>query len=314
MNRHVREIADRLSLRQPQRQSLEILDRITDLVPLAKRRNLAHSLSAIHAEFANVADFERDFTSVCFALATGVGKTRLMGAFIAYLWIAHGMKNFFVLAPNLTVNDKLITDFTPDTPKYVLKGIAEFAISPPIIKTGENYNQHIPSGEQFRTVINIFNIAKINSEVRGGRSPRIRSFREELGTSYFDHLASLDDLVLIMDESHRYRASAGVRAINELRPVLGLELTATPFVETAKGPRYFKNVIYSYSLAQAIEDRFVKEPVVVTRENFVATGKSSKVIERTSSKMACVCTRTSRSSLKRMGGRTAGRSSSPSCL
>ena len=30
-------------------------------------------------------DFERDFPSLCFALATGVGKTRLMGAFIAYL-------------------------------------------------------------------------------------------------------------------------------------------------------------------------------------------------------------------------------------
>ena len=29
--------------------------------------------------------------------------------------------------------------------------------------------------------------------------------------------------------------SAGVRAINELKPVLGLELTATPFVETSKG-------------------------------------------------------------------------------
>ena len=36
--------------------------------------------------------------------------------------------------------------------------------------------------------------------------------------------------------SHRYRASAGVRAINELRPLIGLELTATPFVETTKGP------------------------------------------------------------------------------
>ena len=47
--------------------------------------------------------------------------------------------------------------------------------------------------------------------------------REEIGESYFDYLAGLDDLVLIMDESHRYRASAGIRAINELKPVLGLE-------------------------------------------------------------------------------------------
>ena len=34
-----------------------------------------------------------------------------------------------------------------------------------------------------------------------------------------------------MDESHRYRASAGVKAINELKPIIGLELTATPHVE-----------------------------------------------------------------------------------
>ena len=41
----------------------------------------------------------------------------------------------------------------------------------------------------------------------------------------------------MMDESHRYRASPASRAINELKPVLGLELTATPFVETARrGP------------------------------------------------------------------------------
>ncbi len=71
-----------------------------------------------------------------------------------------------------------------------------------------------------------------------------------------------------MDESHRYRASAGVRAINELRPVLGLELTATPFVESSKGPVQFKNVIYDYPLAKAMADGFVKEPAVVTQKNF----------------------------------------------
>jgi type III restriction enzyme len=71
-----------------------------------------------------------------------------------------------------------------------------------------------------------------------------------------------------MDESHRYRASAGVRAINELKPVLGLELTATPFVESSKGPVRFKNVIYDYPLSQAMADGFVKEPAVVTQKNF----------------------------------------------
>ena len=281
MNRHVNSIAGRLSLRAPQRRSLEILDRITEIVPPRKGVDLEAALSAIQSEFPTVADFEREFPSVCFALATGVGKTRLMGAFIAYLHLAHGLNNFFVLAPNLTIYDKLITDFSQNAPKYVLKGISEFAVAPPVITTGENYERQIASGGLlFPTTINIFNISKINSEVRGGRSPRIRSFREEIGESYFDYLAGLDDLVLIMDESHRYRASAGIRAINELKPVIGLELTATPFVETARGPVPFRNVIFDYPLGRAMADGFVKEPAVVTRENFSPVGKSPESIQQ----------------------------------
>lgn len=281
MNRHVNSIAGRLSLRAPQRQSLEILDRITEIVPPTKGADLEAALSALRSEFPTVTDFEREFPSLCFALATGVGKTRLMGAFIGYLHLAHGLNNFFVLAPNLTIYNKLITDFTPNTPKYVLKGISEFAVSPPVITTGENYERQIASGGQlFPTTINIFNISKINSEVRGGRAPRIRSFREEIGESYFDYLAGLHDLVLIMDESHRYRASAGIRAINELKPVLGLELTATPFVETNRGPTPFKNVIFDYPLGRAMADGFVKEPAVVTRKNFNPAGMSVEQIER----------------------------------
>jgi type III restriction enzyme len=281
MNRHVNSIAGRLSLRAPQRQSLEILDRITEISPPTKGADLEAALAALRSEFPTVTDFEREFPSLCFALATGVGKTRLMGAFIGYLHLAHGLNNFFVLAPNLTIYNKLITDFTPNTPKYVLKGISEFAVSPPVITTGENYERQIASGGQlFPTTINIFNISKINSEVRGGRAPRIRSFREEIGESYFDYLAGLNDLVLIMDESHRYRASAGIRAINELKPVLGLELTATPFVETNRGPTPFKNVIFDYPLGRAMADGFVKEPAVVTRKNFNPAGMSVEQIER----------------------------------
>jgi type III restriction enzyme len=283
MNRHVNAIAGRLSLRPPQRRSLEILDRITEIAPPGKGADLAAVLETIRSEFPSVTDFEREFPSLCFALATGVGKTRLMGAFISYLHLAHGINNFFVLAPNLTIYNKLIADFSDrNHPKYVFKGIAEFAIDAPSIITGDNYDQLDPaSGTLFGGVrINIFNISKINSEVRGGKSPRIKRLSEYIGESYFDYLAALPDLVMLMDESHRYRASAGIRAINELKPILGLELTATPFVESARGAVAFKNVIYDYPLAKAMADGFVKEPAVVTRKNFNPAGMSPDEIER----------------------------------
>ena len=57
----------------------------------------------------------------------------------------------------------------------------------------------------------------------------MRRLSEYLGESYFSYLAGLPDLVVLMDEAHRYHADASKKAINELRPVLGFEMTATPF-------------------------------------------------------------------------------------
>lgn len=292
MNPIVNAIANRLSLRQPQKYSLEILAHLCDILSLEKNADITEALKAVQGEYASVTDFERDFPSLCFALATGVGKTRLMGAFIAYLYKAVGLRHFFVLAPNLTIYNKLIADFTPNTPKYVFQGKSEFAMDPPEIITGDNYESGRGVRDDFSRQqrfgfktdgpvhINIFNISKINSEVRKGNAPRIKRLAEYIGQSYFEYLSGLDDLVLLMDESHRYRATAGVRAINELKPVLGLELTATPQVEAGGKAVPFKNVIYSYPLSSAMTDGYVKEPAVATRENFDAKSYDADSLER----------------------------------
>lgn len=279
-------VTGRLSLRPPQAESLSHLVRALAASPelLEHERDVSAVLARLKTEFPTLEDFEREFPSLCFALATGVGKTRLMGAFISYLHLAHGINNFFVLAPNLTIYNKLIADFTPNTPKYVFKGIGEFAINAPRVITGDNYDQqNIAGGELLGEIrINIFNISKINSEVRGGKEPRIKRMKEVLGDSYFNYLANLPDLVLLMDESHRYRASAGVRSINDLKPLFGLELTATPFVEAGSGKTVpFKNVVMDYPLARAMEDGFVKEPAVVTQRNFDAKAHTPEEIEKT---------------------------------
>src|SRR5262245_5429595 len=287
MNPHVNTISNRLSLRPPQRDSLEILARVCEIVPLQKDGDTAQALDIIKSEFPTVEDFERGFPSLCFALATGVGKTCLMGAFISYLYLSHHIRHFFVLAPNLTIYNKLIADFTPNTAKYVFKGIGEFAQYPPLIVTGDNYESCVgirrggwlPGFEQ-DVHINVFNISKINAEVRGERAPRIKRLSEYIGQSYFDYLAELDDLVMLMDESHRYRATAGGRAINELMPVLGPPPPPLPQVERGTTSTPFKNVIYSYPLTSAMHDGFVKEPAVATRENFDAANYSQDGLEQ----------------------------------
>jgi type III restriction enzyme len=298
---HVNMISNRLSLRKPQRDSLEILQRLCEIIPLEKGQDNTVLLNTVQSKFPHVMSFDRDFPSLCFALATGVGKTRLMGAFISYLFLSEGIRHFMVLSPNLTIYTKLITDFTPNTSKYVFTGIGEFARNPPLIITGDNYEaghgvrqeaqrvQRLPGFQLESDIhVNIFNIAKITAKDKGKYAadderknlPRIRRLSEYIGESYFDYLAGLDDLVIIMDESHRYRADAGMAAINELNPILGLELTATPQVERGSRSEPFNNVIYNYPLSVAMTDGFVKEPAVATRENFDAANYSEAGLEK----------------------------------
>jgi len=284
MNTKANYIKQRLSLRQPLKEALDILVQVADTIGLQKEADSSNELEKIKALFPTCTDFERDFPSICFSIATGVGKTRLMGACVAYLYLQKGIRNFFVLAPNLTIYEKLIEDFgNPSNPKYVFNGISEFVHNRPMIITGDNYSQQGSLFKDSEVRINIFNISKFNSESRGTRSggvsmpPRIKRLAEYMGQSYWDYLSGLNDLVILMDEAHRYHADASKNAINELKPVLGIELTATPIDEKKNT---FKNVVYEYSLAQALSDgKYVKIPAIATRKSFTPEGKTPEEIE-----------------------------------
>ena len=287
-DRIARTISQRLSLRKPQSESLEILADVVSRIEMTKGGDGAAALAAIRDLYPTVEDFEREFPSLCFALATGVGKTRLMGAFISYLYLTGKSRHFFVLAPNTTIYEKLISDFSPESPKYVFKGIAEFAANPPLIVTGDNYESGV--GVRYETGrstdifgsdvhINIFNVDKINKEESPRGKPKMKRLQETIGESYYEYLSKLDDLVLLMDEAHRYRASAGATAIDGLKPILGLELTATPKTVGARSVP-FKNVIYNYTLGQAMADSFVKEPAVATRKDFDPKSVDERELER----------------------------------
>ena len=112
-----------MKLRKPQKISLKRLADILEEVPLSKDMPLDSALETVNNLFQTCKDFERNFMSLTFALATGVGKTKLMGAFITYLYCQYGYRNFFVVAPNLTIYNKLKSDLgDPGSKKYVFKG------------------------------------------------------------------------------------------------------------------------------------------------------------------------------------------------
>jgi type III restriction enzyme len=249
-----------MSLRRPQTASLKILEEITTSIAFQKGMDMKAALDTVHAMYPICTDFERDFVSLTFALATGVGKTRLMGAFIAYLYTQHNIKNFFVVAPNTTIYEKLKKDLSdPSNQKYVFKGLGCFSTVPQII-ADEDYREKPLSLFESDIHIFVFNIDKFNKE-----DANMKKVNELIGDSFYKFLSNLQDLVLIMDESHHYRAKKGALALNELHPLFGLELTATPLVPSGTKQVPFKNVVYEYPLSKAIEDGYTRTPFAVTR-------------------------------------------------
>lgn len=264
-----------MSLRKPQDTSLKILEEVMTSLNVRKGMNLKAALASVHALYPICSDFERNFLSLTFALATGVGKTRLMGAFIAYLYTQHAIKNYFVVAPNTTIYEKLRHDLSDSgSSKYVFKGLGCFR-TPPEIVSGDDYKSRQVSLFASDIRIFVFNIDKFNKE-----ESSMKKVNEYIGNSFYSYLASLPDLVVIMDESHHYRAKRGMKAINELNPLLGLELTATPLVTKGSKQIPFKNVVYEYPLSKAIEDGYTRTPFAGTRTDLNVHNLTSEELDK----------------------------------
>ena len=267
-----------MSLRGPQKEALSYLDAISTHCDYQRDSTAAVEAAATeHCEKQRPikVDAKFDFPSFCFAMATGIGKTRLMGASIYYLYKTKGYRHFFILAPGSTIYDKLRKESNPAHPKYIFKGL-EAEMGSPKVYDGENYDTYQVHYEQTALTFEksseielfIFNIGKIfNSKT--DTQFNFHKFQETLGMSFSAVLASFNDLVICMDEAHRYYAPASMKAINFLKPVLGLEYTATP--------KSTSNVIYSYDLARGAVEGYLKTPVVMGRSNMA--GYSAADIE-----------------------------------
>lgn len=277
MDNIVNQIGYAMSLRESQKEALQYLDAISSNCDY--KRNTLDEVEAIAT--ANCEDKHTikvddnfKFPSFCFDMATGIGKTRLMGAAIYYLYKTKGYKHFFILAPGNTIYDKLRKEANPAHPKYIFKGL-EAEMGRPKVYDGENYVRYPARFVQGEIEIEktseiqlfIFNIGKIfNSKT--DTTFKFHKYQETLGSSFADVLAKFDDLVICMDEAHRYYAPASMKAISYLKPILGLEFTATP--------KSHNNVIYSYDLAKGA-GKYLKIPVVMGRTN--TGGYSAEDIE-----------------------------------
>lgn len=216
-------------------------------------------------------------------LATGVGKTYLMAAFVEYLR-RQGVGNVVIVTPGKTVQAKTVRNFTQGSPRYITGSAI-----PPEVVTPQDYSawvarQNGPArlafGREVPVLTFVFNIQQLiapkdaEGDTHGNTQDAIRrkprKFDENAGV-LFDYLKNLDDLVVIADESHLYGSSAVTfnAALKELDPAAVIGLTASVDKKT-------DHVIYEYPLYRAIQDKYVKAPVLAFRKTGYGTDKASE--------------------------------------
>jgi len=184
------------------------------------------------------------------ALATGVGKTRLMGAFMAYLFKAQESQNFLLLAPRTTILDKLDRECRVSDPKYIF--VDHFLIPQLRVITSDEFHTFDPRQQSFGSGPTIWISSPQSIARTDSSSLNFYKKSEYLGGSPFDYLRSLKDLVVIADESHHLGEddddgpTIWGQGLRDIKSRLMFAMTASP--------RTSANLLHEYSLPQCLAD------------------------------------------------------------
>lgn len=230
----------------------------------------------------------KDLTRYCSKAATGSGKTFAM-AFLAVWSYFHRKfesssplsKTFLIIAPNVIVYERLKSDFS---------GGQVFAKFPFVPSEWQHHWQmsFIMRDDQVKTstdgtlyLTNIHQIYESRLEDEDedlgpvgnllGRPPKKDSQASWL-TTLLERIMAHDELIVINDEAHHVHDEdlvwfKSIMMLHEnlkkrRKPGISLmfDLTATPKDENGT---FFPWIITDYPLAQAVEDRIVKTPLIV---------------------------------------------------
>lgn len=222
-----------------------------------------------------------------FKMATGSGKTWVMAMVVVWSRF-HKLRvpgsplstNFLIVAPNVIVYQRLEKDFGSNSifnslPLVPPEWKGTFAQK--VILRGEAAEPD-PSGNLFLTNVQQLYESRDQAwtpqnaiEALLGKKPA-KDLAASGQRSMLERVKSLKDLVVMNDEAHHVHDedlawSQSLHSIHRALPgglALWLDFSATPKDQNGM---YFPWTVCDYPLAQAVEDRIVKAPLIVTKED-----------------------------------------------
>lgn len=229
-------------------------------------------------------------------MATGSGKTVVMSLIIAWSYLHRRFEagsrlasNFLLVAPNVIVYERLREDFDSARIFHALPIIppewkADFAA----LQTFMRGDSREPSASGNLFLTNIQQIYESNGAPQApinpiaallGNAPKANP---NAGQSLLDRIKKLNNLMVLNDEAHHVHDEdlawnktlvalhENLKAKRQTGLTLWLDFSATPKNQNGT---YFPWIVVDYPLAQAVEDRIVKIPLIIHQTDKVDPDK-----------------------------------------
>ncbi len=184
-------------------------------------------------------------------VVTGGGKTAIIAAAMAWLRLAHDVKQFVLLCPNLIVRDRLEEDFQ-DGKVFADRGL----IPPDAPFRADDFALSTLGSDRPRGWANL-----LGSSVVLGNIHQFYATNAS-GQANLAALMNGPEFVVFNDEAHNTPAPEWDETLEKMRPktLLRIDTTATPDRADNQAPG--SKMIYEYLIGDALADRLVKSPVV----------------------------------------------------
>lgn len=216
-----------------------------------------------------------------FEMATGSGKTMLMGAAVYYLNRVHRIRHFLIITPSSTeIYKKTIRNFTVGNPQSVWADDVPFKFN---LITGDNYKDYgtFVDGDEDAWVF-VFNIDKFGANATNTKKSWEASiWKDGVGNtiSLLDFLTQ-EDLVIITDEAHHAQSPKARKIIQDFRPQAVLEFTATAIESQRSDAKKNQTIVYKYDIRRFLEEKYGKlVRVLALHPSKFSKGKPTELLE-----------------------------------
>lgn len=203
-----------------------------------------------------------------FEMATGSGKTMLMGACCYYLARKFGITNFLIIAPSsIDIYQKTIRNFQKGSFETIWSESTDFDFN---LVTGDDYQTPSMFFDTNKDVnIFIFNIDKFGANATNSK----KRWESSVWKDADGNTVSIQDflknkrLAIITDEAHHAQSLKAKTIISGFEPELVLEFTATAVEQVRNQEKANQSIIYKYDIKRFLEDGHGKLVRAVALDN-----------------------------------------------